>query len=385
MGITLKICFAMPGVYPMLYGGVGPFGGSELRAWRLAHCEALGRLGSVSMIGFDVGQKSRELREGLLHLRDDTQPLGTSRWRRWRGYFARRGRDTELCRKPSTRAWETIAWKRADADVYVTFGVTGYSAKLAWWAKTQGKLCLLMMGSEMDLDPAEQDAATIYDNATMVVAQTEYQRHVVQTRFGRSTRRLRNPVVIPELAPTGPRRGFLWVGKSNDIKRPDLFVEIARLMPQHAFTLVMNKADATVDAEVRRTLPANARIIDSVAPHEMGRLYGGVIALVSTSRIEGFANSFLEAAAHRTPIVSMVSDPDGFLGEHGCGVLAGESPASVAAALRGLVAENGDMSAEALRMGSIGRDYVERWHAASVIEAEFASLVASCATGVGAD
>lgn len=364
----------------MLYGGMGPFGGSELRAWQLARSGAVGRLGTVSMIGFDVGQPARQSRDGLLHLRDHTQTLGASRWRRWRGYAARRWREALVCRRPSTMAWETDAWARADADVYVTFGVTAYSAKLAWWAKAQGRACLLMLGSEMDLDPQETYATTAYENASMVVAQTSYQQQQVQARFGRTTELLRNPVNVPELAPSTLRQGFLWVGKSNDIKRPSLMVDVAKLMPEHRFTLVMNKADEAVDAEVRRALPANAQIIDSVMPQEMGRLYTQAVALVSTSCIEGFANTFLEAAACHTPVVSMVSDPDGFLSEHGCGVLTGESPVSVASALRSLVSADSAMSADWHRMGQNGRSYVEHWHSAPVIEAAFASLVTECAT-----
>lgn len=367
----------------MLFGGLGPFGGSELRAWRLARSGAVGGLGTVSMIGFDVGQPARQMRDGLLHLRDHTQTLGASRWRRWRGYAARRWRETLVCRRPSTMAWETDAWARADADVYVTFGVTAYSAKLAWWSKAHGKRCLLMLGSEMDLDPGEPDAATVYENVTMVVAQTTYQQQEVQARYGRSSQLLRNPVVIPDLAPDRQRGGVLWVGKSNGIKRPGLMVDVARLMPEHSFTLVMNKAEAVVDAAVRRELPANVRVIDSVVPHEMGQLYSEAVALVSTSCIEGFANTFLEAAAHQTPVVSMVSDPDGFLSKHGCGVLTGESPAAVAAALRGLVAGDGGMSPEGQLMGHNGRRYVLRWHSAAAIEAEFAKLVVDCADGAG--
>jgi glycosyltransferase involved in cell wall biosynthesis len=364
----------------MLYSSMGPFGGSELRAWRLARSAAVRQLGAVSMIGFDAGQPARQLRDGVLHLRDHTQVLGTSRWRRWRGYAARRWRETLVCRRPSIMAWESAAWASVNAQIYVTFGVTAYSAKLAWWAKAQGRACLLMLGSEMDLDPQEPDATTAYENASMVVAQTSYQQRQVQARFGRTTELLRNPVNVPELAPSTLRQGFLWVGKSNNIKRPSLMVDVAKLMPEHRFTLVMNKADEAVAAEVRRVFPANVQVVDSVMPQEIWRLYGQAVALVSTSCIEGFANTFLEAAACHTPVVSMVSDPDGFLSERGCGVLTGESPASVAAALRSLVSVDGVMSADWQRMGQKGRSYVQQWHSAPVIEAAFASLVAECAT-----
>lgn len=308
---------------------IGPYGGSELRAWRLArHLAARGTC-EVSMIAFDYGQCRHLVRDGVVFRRDSAHVWSRGWWPRLRGRGFRVLHYRRSVPALDLAAWECQAWASAAADVYIAFGVTAYSAKLARWCAATGRRFVQMHGSDMDLDPAETGARALYEQPGLLVAQTVYQRQEVRRRFGRDAELLRNPVVISTGGPAeGPREFALWVGKSDRIKCPDRMLELARLCPGIPVTMIMNRADSALFDSLTATVPPNVTILEAVEPDHMRDYYSRAFALVSTSRIEGFANSFLEAGACGTPVLSMDVDPDGFIKTHGGGILSGEAEAA---------------------------------------------------------
>ena len=367
-------CFATPGVYPMIER-IGPYGGSELRAWRLArHLAARGAC-EVSMIAFDYGQRRRLVRDGVVFRRDSAYVWPRGWWPRVRG----KGFRVLHCRRAVATldfaAWECQAWASAAADVYVAFGVTAYSAKLARWCAAVGRRFLLMLGSDMDLDPAELGARVLYDQPGLLVAQTEHQRHEVRRRFGRDAELLRNPVTVPAGGPAeGPREFALWVGKSDRIKCPDRMLALARLCPGIPVTMIMNRADPALFDALMAEVPPNVTVLEAVEPEGMRDYYRRAFALVSTSRIEGFANSFLEAGACGTPVLSMDVDPDGFIAAHGGGILAGEPDAAVAL-VRLYEARHWALGSLARQLGENAFRRVSAEHDDGMILAQFAVMI----------
>jgi glycosyltransferase involved in cell wall biosynthesis len=367
------VCFAVPGVFPMLRG-FGPYGGSELRAWRCAKHLAATEMCSVSMIAFDYGQERKLIRDAVVFCRDDGRVQTCELWPRLRSKVLRalgRGSAQDL----DFPAWESRAWAAESADLYISFGVTGYSAKLARWCAASGRRLVIMLGSDKDFDPSEPGARLLYDQPGLLVAQTENQRREVRRRFGRDAELIRNPVKIPSGGPAaGPREFALWVGKSTRIKGPDRMFELARLCPGIPVTMIMNRADPALFDALMAEVPPNVTILESVEPESMGDYYRRAFALVSTSRIEGFANSFLEAGACGTPVLSMDVDPDGFIAAHGCGILAGEADAAVALA-RLYEARHWALGSLARQLGENAFRCVSAQHNDGVILEQFAAMI----------
>ena len=126
-------------------------------------------------------------------------------------------------------------------------------------------------------------------------------------------------------------------------------------------------------AEVRSRaarLP-NLELLPRQPREELLDRYTRAIAIVNTSVFEGFPNTFLEAWARGTPAVSLRIDPDGVIGRHRLGAVAGGSLEGAAQMIR-LFAED---PAAARAAGEAGRRYIERTHAPEVVGPQWVALV----------
>jgi glycosyltransferase involved in cell wall biosynthesis len=125
---------------------------------------------------------------------------------------------------------------------------------------------------------------------------------------------------------TGPgsKKGVLWVGRIEPWKRPESFIELARKMPGVPFTMVAPAFRGFEDyaAGIYRMAEGlkNLSIIDFVPFDEIDRYFRRAKVFVNTSTEEGFPNTFVQACMNFTPIVSLMSIPDDFIGKSGAGI-----------------------------------------------------------------
>jgi glycosyltransferase involved in cell wall biosynthesis len=139
-----------------------------------------------------------------------------------------------------------------------------------------------------------------------------------------------------------------------------LAIDIAKRCPEIPFLLVMNPRDPAEEARVRAAAPPNVTIRDHVPPPEMPALMAASLAMLNTSSLEGFPNTFLQAAAARVPIVSLLVG-DRFLAQSGAGVVCHGDIEKAASELRRLRLN----TATAETMGYAGRQWVEHHHNAA--------------------
>jgi glycosyltransferase involved in cell wall biosynthesis len=334
-----RICFATPGVLPMLRGDAAVYGGSELRSWRFAR--GLADLGfPVSLIGTDrAGLPPEAL--GPVHLVTEKEESG-------------RGGPFGWLLRPRRVAGPAELWRKAAADLYVAFGVGEYTAQLAAWGQANGRPVVLMAGSDADFaadyaagntarNPYGSRCDLCYDaimRVSAIVVQTETQQRLVRERFARDATAIANPVTVPDREPSkSDARYFLWIGKSDRVKRPDLFAELARLCPELRFRAIVNPVDRAMFDALRATAPGNLDTVERVEPRHMPREFASAIALVNTSEFEGLSNAMLEAGAHGVPVLSLTVDPDGMLSQRGGGFAAAGRMDELATALRRFAAD----------------------------------------------
>jgi glycosyltransferase involved in cell wall biosynthesis len=147
---------------------------------------------------------------------------------------------------------------------------------------------------------------------------------VVQNRFQEKTMRqyfpsipayyLPNPIDL-SACPTHAqmRLGAVWIGKMDSNKNPLALLRLAQKIPQLKITMVSNPAAAGLGQEVLKSLPSNVKWIQSLSHSETLALMASAEVHLSTSLQEGFPNTFLEAAAVKTPTVSLHVDPDNLM------------------------------------------------------------------------
>lgn len=119
----------------------------------------------------------------------------------------------------------------------------------------------------------------------------------------------------------------LWADSIKLIKRPEVFIELARRCQDlSAEFLMIGRVEHDHYQEqlsaAARTL-SNFRYGGLVLPAKVGEVFRRAHLHVKTSLpIEGFPNTFIEAWLHGVPVVSYETDPEGFLNEQHLGVCA---------------------------------------------------------------
>jgi glycosyltransferase involved in cell wall biosynthesis len=158
---------------------------------------------------------------------------------------------------------------------------------------------------------------------------------------------------------------ILWVGRSVDFKKPQLFLDLARQHPQNEFVMICQEATGEKgydDLIAQAGMLKNLQFIERVGFNEIDDYFLRAKVLVNTSDAEGFPNTFIQACKAATPILSLNVNPDGFLDEYNCGLCCDGNTEKMATELETIVSTQAGAD-----MGTNARKYVEQTHDISKI------------------
>ena len=329
-----------------------PAGGAELQQALLA--KALARRGwRVSMIVADFGQPDGATWDGVRTIKayrpDEGMPLLRFLHPRW----------TKL----------HSALRRADADIYYTSCAGAHLAQTVLFAHHRGRKVVFKIASNSDCDPRELLVQYRRDRflyryglarADLVLAQTVQQQEALQRNFARHSRIAPSLIEAAERCRTRDQRDIdaLWVGHVRSFKRPDMLLEATRRFPRLRFHMVGGRMPGSEQLFDRIRLQAralgNVTFHGAVPYRKVRSLYERARLLVSTSEIEGFPNTYLQAWSHGTPVVGFL-DPDGLLETHGSGRAVRDVEGMCAA-----IAALSEDGAEWERASARAREYMSR-------------------------
>jgi len=141
---------------------------------------------------------------------------------------------------------------------------------------------------------------------------------------------------IPDEYPRkSPNPTIIWIANFSDNKRPELFLEIAKALPEYQFIMAGN---IRPDYEwIKKSAPDNLKILGRISLEESEKLFEKAWIYVNTSLKEGFPNTFIQAWKYRTAVVSMNVDPDGLLTKKRLGILTNNSLKITIEAIKELV------------------------------------------------
>ena len=110
-----------------------------------------------------------------------------------------------------------------------------------------------------------------------------------------------------------------WIGRLTRVKRPDIFLRMAKAFPSLHF-LMLGPVD-TVDVEYARDIQLraqniqNLRYIEKIPFQRTPEIFDQTMVLVNTSEYEGFPMTFVQAMCQGIPILTMGINPDKVVSE----------------------------------------------------------------------
>ena len=226
--------------------------------------------------------------------------------------------------------------RRADAACYVIRGSGGHAIVAAAFCAAHRRPLIFSTSNDLDFDFERDDRRPlvlgVYRRAIglarRMVVQTEHQRELARSAGF-------DPAVIPSFAQPAERtsetpRHFLWANRLVEYKLPREYLQLAAAMPEARFLMIAGKTSETTP-ELAELVRAEAERLPNVELHParpraaMHEAMAASAAVVTTSRVEGMPNMFLEAWAMGVPVLSLHVDPDRRLTDGGAGIHAGGS------------------------------------------------------------
>lgn len=342
----IRVCFVCFRAYPLFNPAVqAAFGGAEVDLYLLATELARDPDFDVRFIVGDYGQPPHEEREGV-HLVKSLRV------------------DRNLMMQPGT-LWGAL--RRADADIYMHEASSLATTFVAMYCHVNGRAFVYRTAATYETDGTYFRQNRIrapfvrwaFGRADVLLTQNDRDAENLSRHFGLSSTVIKNAARPASQVPV-EKKTVLWVGRSLPIKRPDLFLKLARELADCPFVMVCSRGTADQHYEQLRQAAkgiSNLTFIDYVPFHEIDRYFEQARIFVCTSDAEGFPNTFVQACKAGTAILSLNVNPDGFLDRYRCGVCANGDWQRFADTLRMWLTAN-----EAEQLGQNGIAYIKENH-----------------------
>ena len=307
----MKIAFLNDVAYEYAIGDTNALGGAERDIWFLSR--ALAAAGWSVQVGVRgaLRVKERKVIDGVEYvgighgqiLVEWYRFLSSERpdWLFWEGASHLWGPLVEIAKLAGAR---TIFHAALDADAQprlAAFGRSRWWPLYAWGLRRADKLFVQHTGQLFMLHPRLRSKACTL------------------------------PKVCPlpsAVKPHSQRQKYVaWVATLRQHKRPDVLIDIARRAPDIKFIVCGGPTDYLTPpgygmqmVETLTKLP-NVDYRGRVGPNEAMEVIADAALLLCTSDEEGFPNTFTQAWASGTPIVTLKVDPDSIIEKMGLGAV----------------------------------------------------------------
>ncbi|MCX6777918.1 MAG: glycosyltransferase family 4 protein [Candidatus Micrarchaeota archaeon] len=176
------------------------------------------------------------------------------------------------------------------------------------------------------------------EKAEIVIATANYLKEAFLRTFpGKDVRTVPSGYPVPDAKRQKTKRGrtkthesssqktAVWVGRFTADKFPEVFLRLAKAMPEYRFVMVGGVPSHSEYEITRREAAklANVELTGAVSLAKVNELISESTLLVDTSREAGFPNTFIQAWLRSTPTVSLAVDPDGIIKREKLGFVSG--------------------------------------------------------------
>lgn len=345
-----NICFVIEYAYPLFKSTKGPFGGAEVDLYYLAKHFAKRDGFSCSFILGDFGQPAEETIDDVKIVRSKyLNPIDF----------------TKLHHKILRRFFFIWNVFRIKTDVFFLESWGEFALYVTWAAKLRGIKVIYRTAHDNDCRKkliekpeftvrAFQRAIKKFD---LIVSQNKDQQKMWLELENKESVVIGNGHPIHPLPQDLNKDYVLWVARSEDWKRPELFLDLAEQLPNMPFVMVLfGKSKVQEEINARAASIKNIKMIDFVSFFEIQDVYNNAKCFVNTSIHEGFPNAFLQACLGATPILSFNVNPDDFIGSNNLGLCCDDSMESAVTFLTELTPE------KISTLGENARNYIRTEH-----------------------
>ena len=363
-----SICFVGQDNYPVINPSFGSkyIGGESVQQTLLARA-FVDMNYDTSMIVKDLGQADVEYIDSIKILKTYKQEAGIPVLR----FFYPR----------MTSIWKAL--KNADADIYYQSCAGMMTGLVALFCKLNNRKFLFRIAHDSDCIPGKQIIKYSRDrmlyeyglrNADLISAQGDNQKMLLKQNYGLESTVV-NMAVEMDMLPGYHNRDIdiLWVNNMRPFKRPELAVEIARLLPEYSMTIIGGPVPEYNDIynEINNSVSgiSNLDFAGTVPYSRVNDYFRRAKIFINTSESEGFPNSFLQAWARGVPVISFF-DPDNLITKHGLG----NSPDSLGTMIDTI---NIFLSDESIRIevGNRAREFVKSNYTPSNVVKHYIDLI----------
>ncbi len=272
-----------------------------------------------------------------------------------------------------------------DPDVIYQRGLKAYTGVIAYFTKFSACRSVFHIASDHSLIPTPivgnpgmrflKQAERFMENYGLthvddVVAQTEQQSKLLMQRCGRKP-----SAVIPNFHPLPNEDAtkcsdevrIVWVANFKPIKRPEIFVQLARDLAFHRnlrFVMIGSGDQmkyAALHAEIEK-LP-NLSFLGQLPIDEVNKHLAAGHLFVNTSTTEGFPNTFIQAWMRKVPTLSLEVNPDNILSSERFGFCA-----YTYERLREKVCQLADDTVLREKMGLAGQQHAFAYHSQAAVQ-----------------
>lgn len=296
------LCFVAPQAWPVFarLPDVKVIGGAEVQQSILARALA-GHGYRVSMICLDYGQPDLVVVDGVTVLKAHRPDGGLPMIR--------------FIHPRLTSMWRAL--RRVDADIYYQRSSSMLTGVVAAFCRRHGRKSIYAAASDVDFQPGRQQIQLKRDKRLFeyglrrvdaVIAQNRHQLESCSLNYGREATLIPSCYKPPQARSGEARDTVLWVGNIRDYKRPDLFLELARRMPDRRFVMIGGGAAGGYFDRICRESAAlpNVEFPGFLPLEQVEPYFDRARAFVNTSVYEGMPNTFLQAWARGVPTVAFV-------------------------------------------------------------------------------
>lgn len=233
------------------------------------------------------------------------------------------------------------AMKRSDADIYFQRTSDVNTGVVAAFCGRHRRRFVFSVASDAnclgDLSGCVRHERAFYRyglrRADCVIAQTSSQKLLLRENFAVESTVIPNcgldwggKILCSRSGPSSPPRRMVWIGRWVRVKRLEMLLDVAERMTDVEFDIIgqANSHSPTAytgDLQDRLASLANVHVHGRVPHEQLGGFYEKAGALICTSLIEGFPNTFVEAWRHGLPVISTF-DPDDFIAQKRLGYIA---------------------------------------------------------------